>query len=264
MTSLNRISCFGCAVMAAAAFSLALGGCGEDPAPVVQLPPPAPPGPPPAPPKPAVTSVAQLMLDLAIDERVVMEEDQAPSTTADRVAVLEFFDAFVRGDTESIGTMLSSLDRMELDELADRPEWKKSIAGITEVTIETGPGPYGEKCALALFDVDDVYQPQLWYFTEGTDAYQFEAQASPPKVMDQLHGDDWITRWHELLEEEMQLASALDTDLELTKVDLDQGGAEYEDDEPTGGSPNRPGFGGGGAGKDRRPPPPKRKPPGAR
>jgi hypothetical protein len=251
--------------MAAAALALTVGGCSEEPAPVVQAQPAAPPAPPPAPPKPAVTPVAQLMVDLSIDERVVMDEDTAPATTEDRIAVLEFFDSFVRGDTESIGTMLSDLDRMELEELSRRPEWKSSIDGIIEVVIETGPGPYGEKCALALFDVDDVYQPQLWYFTEGTDAYQFEAQASPPNVMDQLHGDDWISRWHELLEEEMKLASALDSELELTKVDLDEGGAEYEEDEPRGGgSPNRPGFGGGGAGKDRRPPPPKRKPPGAR
>ena len=65
--------------------------------------PPPPPvvtrvAPPPPPPKPTVTPIDQLMVQLGIDERVQLLEEDAPAKEDDRRAVLEFFDAFARGD----------------------------------------------------------------------------------------------------------------------------------------------------------------------
>ena len=92
--------------MSAAAFCaivVGLAGCGEDPpppqAPVVQAEPP----PPPPPPAPKVTPVADLMAELGIDKRINLPEDKAPDNDPARIALLEFFDAFVRGDDSRAG-----------------------------------------------------------------------------------------------------------------------------------------------------------------
>ncbi|NNF41567.1 MAG: hypothetical protein HKO59_02430 [Phycisphaerales bacterium] len=250
-----------------ALLGLTLVGCGggEPEATVAVAPPPVRQAPPPAPPKPAVIPVSQLMTDLSIDERIVLPEDKAPRTTEERVAVLEFFDAFARGDTQTLGTMMSALDRMELEALRESGAWTPTIDGIAEVMVEAGPGPFDEKCVLALFEVDGEFQPQLWYYTQAdADGFSFEAAPTPPGVIDKLYGDDWIARWHELLAEEMALANALDAEFERTQVNLSQreGGSGPGGAAPAPGSPSRPGFGPGGGG-GRRPIGKKRKPPGA-
>ena len=73
--------------------------------------------------RPTVTPIAQLMTKLGIDERVALAEEHAPRTDAARKAVLVFFDSFARGDDQTLGSMLSSLDRMELGELVDSGAW---------------------------------------------------------------------------------------------------------------------------------------------
>lgn len=227
------------------------------------------PAPPPPPPAPTVTPVEQLMASLSIDERVVLPEGKAPDNDAERVAVLEFFDAFARGDTDTLGSMMSAFDRVELEALVEDGLWDKAVVGITEIAVETGDGPFGEHCALALFEVDGEIQPQLWYYTtEGVTA-RFDAVAQPPDIIDKLYGTDWITLWHELLEEEQLLANQLDIELERAPVVLAQGnrgGGGTPSGRPS--NPKSPGFGPspGGPGRtpDRRPAGKKRKPPGSR
>ena len=93
------------ALAGASVFALPmLGGC-SDPTPppqVVQAPPP-PPTPPPA---PTATPVSELMSRLDIDRRVSMPEEFAPATDGERVAVLKFYDAFVRGRADALRPML--------------------------------------------------------------------------------------------------------------------------------------------------------------
>jgi hypothetical protein len=245
---------------------LTLAGCGGEPEAQVTQRPVAAPAPPPPPPKPALTPVSQLMAQLSIDERIVLAEEDAPDNDPDRIAVLEFFDAFARGDVETLGTMMSALDQVELEALASSDVWEKTVDGIVEITLDTAPGPFGEKCALAVFEVETDFQPQLWYYTSSADGAQFEAAATPPDIMGKLHGEDWIAVWHQLLEEERLLANKLDVEIERAQVVLAQGSGGNNPGARAPSSPKKPGFGPspGGGKPDRRPPGKKRKPPGAR
>jgi hypothetical protein len=256
------------ALAGAGVLAIGLAGCEEEPAAQVVVAPPAAPPPPPPPPKPTVTPIADLMAQLSIDQRVVLPEDKAPDNDTDRIAVLTFFDAFARGDDETLGSMMSMLDRVELEALVTSGILESTASAITEIRLETGPSPYGQNCALAVFEVESDYQPQLWYYTAAPDSSSFDAAPAPPRIIDQLYGDDWITQWHTLLEDEIALANELDAELEPEQVYLKNsrgsGGASAG-----GGSPNAPGFApanpsGNPNGPHRRPPGKKRKPPGSR
>jgi hypothetical protein len=250
--------------IAGAAATCFLLGCKEKPAPQAIAPVVRSEAPPPPPPPPAVTPVATLMARLSIDERISLPEEKAPPTDAGRIAVLEFFDAFARGDVTALGTRLDTLDHQELDALAKTTAWRTTIDGINEIALETGKSPQGDDCVLALFDVGGAYQPQLWYYQAKDGEVRFESAPTPPGIMDQLYGTDWIARWHELIEKEQELANKLYDEVEMQKVALEEQGEESAEGEPRGGG-GRPGAApGGGGSPDRRKTPPKRKPPGAR
>ncbi len=90
----------------------AVTGCGSDeaePAAVVARNYTSPP-----PPPPKLTLISELMAQLGIDERVRLPEDKAPDNDEARRAVLEFFDAFARGDDQVVASMVSTADRLEL------------------------------------------------------------------------------------------------------------------------------------------------------
>lgn len=218
---------------------------------------------PPPPPPPAVKSVATLMEELRIDPRVVLPEDEAPATNEERIALLEFFDAFTRGDADTLGSMLSPLDRMELDAMVEAGVWDTATANVSSVEIQTGQNSLGQDCALAVIEVNWEFEPQLWYYTVEGDSRMFEAAPAPPGILDELSGD-WIAAWHRILEEEMALAMVPDEDLNPVQINLDEeeeqagsGGTSRG----TGGSPNStppPGRG------RRKPPSAPRRPPGPR
>ena len=192
---------------------MALVGCGSsqpDPV-VIPVSTPSRPKTPRTPPPPPTTSIAQLMLDLGIDDRVSLPEDMAPMTDPERKAVLEFFDSFARGDETALGSMLTKVDLDELDELVSSGAWTDATSKISGIDVQTGTSPAnGEPCALAVFYVDGGFQPQLWYYTVDRDGAEFDAVAAPPNLMDRLYGDDWIAAWFEILDEEMALADKPD------------------------------------------------------
>jgi hypothetical protein len=245
---------------ACATVGLLFAGCGSEPEPQTRAPRAAPPPAPRQAPASAVTPVADLMVQLSIDERVNLPEDEAPGNNPDRIAVLEFFDAFARGDADALRTMLPLADELELDALIESGAWAETIDGISEIGIETGAGPYDEKCALAVFEVDGDFQPQLWYYHSEDEGYQFDAAPTPPDMINKLYGDDWIALWHKILEEELALANKPDEDFDVPTVDLDTSesrGTSFGGGSSPGTTPNRPGGPPG-----RRPPPPPRRPPG--
>ena len=226
------------AMLAVSVLAAGLAGCAEEepPPPVAKKAPPPPPPPPP----PPIKTVADLMADLGIDDRVVMEESQAPASTEDRKALLTFFDAFVRGDDRSVGSMLSFTDQQSLQELVSSGAWGETTGDeIAQVTVQAGRAN-GLNCVLALFEVGSTYQPQLWYYTSMGSGYQFEAAPTPPNVVDRLSGN-WIESWHELLAEEALLAVTPDVEIEPIPEDEDV------DTRGSGGS-GVVGSGGGGGG----------------
>jgi hypothetical protein len=159
------------------------------------------------------------MTQLGIDERVRLAEDKAPPTDPARAAVLEFFDSFARGDATALGTMLSGLDRDELDQLVESGAWAEATSRIEEIRVETGRSPEGQDCALAVFYVADDFQPQLWYYTVGSDGAVFDAVAAPPNMMSKLSGSDWITAWFDILEQELALADKPDEEFAVPQKD---------------------------------------------
>lgn len=255
---------------------VAMTGCGSDEqeaAPVAYTPPPPPPVA-----APTVTPVQTLMSRLGIDERIEMEEEWAPDNDEGRIAVLEFFDAFARGDNQVLSSMLSTADRLELDALVETGDWTSTTSQISRIQIQAGYNPNdpktavdkGDACTVAMIFVGDNYQPQLWHFS--SDDYDegmvFNAGATPPGIMDRLTGTDWIAAWFGILADEEALANVPDEELIIAQKTYDTGG---EGGRSTGGSGANPGgppnplgpSGGGGNMPGRRKKPPgKRAPPG--
>ena len=257
--------------LACVAVIVAMTGCGsEEPetAPVVYTPPPPPP-----PAAPTVTPVQTLMSQLGIDERIEMEEEWAPDNDEGRIAVLEFFDAFARGDNTVVASMLSMADRMELDALVESGKWSSITAQISRIQIQAGYNPNdpktakskGDACTVAMIFVGTSFQPQLWHFS--SDDYDegmvFGAGATPPGIMDRLTGTDWIAAWFGILDEEWALADVPDEELFIAQKNYDTG----DDGESSGSGPDarpdNPMSPGGAPGLGRRKRPGgKRKPPG--
>lgn len=224
------------------------GGSEEDQAPVVKRTPVLPP----PPEKPTLTPVAQLMVELNIDKRVVLPEDKAPDNDPARKAVLLFFDAMARGNAESLKGMLSEPDKHELDALVASGQWKDTAAKIHEIDVETGMGE-SNQCALGIIEVgtgaQTAYEPQLWYYTFADDVVSFESAPTPPGIIDKLTGDK-IAVWHKILADELALADKPEDDVELAQVNLDAGDEPGGASQETGGKPSGPGGlrpGGGGA-----------------
>lgn len=239
-------------------------GCSEEaaPAPVVRTvaPPPAPP------PRPAVTPIADLMQLLGIDERVRLAEADAPATDIERKAVLEFFDAFARQDAKVLETRLALAEQYEIRNLVASGAWEEVTANIDRIVIETGHDPSGQPVSLAVFWVGDEFQPQMWFYrTDGLDPI-FNAAATPPDVMNRLHGSDLIAEWFRILEEEWALADAPDEEFRVDQVVLVDDSADRSSGAGPGGvGPNPMSPGGGGPnmpGRREKPKGPPRAPPG--
>ena len=217
---------------AALLLGFTLAGCGSsEPDAVAIAPAPSRPVALRTPAPPAVTPIAELMLELGIDERVSLPEDLAPMTNRERKAVLEFYDSFARGDSTSLASMLTMLDRDELDELVSSGAWADVTGKITRIEVQTGSSPHGLACALAVFYVAGDFQPQMWYYTVDDMDTQFEAVAAPPNLMDRLYGADWIAAWFEILDEEMALADKPDEEFvvpqQVVGDDSDRGSSSY-------------------------------------
>ncbi len=241
------------------ALLLALGCSAEEEPVVVARPAPVAAPPPPA---PTVTPVSELMAQHRIDERIVLPEDKAPDNTEDRLAILEFFDAFARGDQKSVGEMMSGADRIELEDLVASGRWQQATKDIERIELQTGTSEYGP-CVLAVITVDLDFQPQLWYYRGDSSGYTFEAAPSPPGILNLLSGTDWIASWHKILKEEMELANKPDEEFDVPQVNLDSGQTTSSGSASPGGG--RPGPTGAPPNRGRRPPsgtPPR--PPGIR
>lgn len=222
-----------------------LAACGEEPpppAPVVQAPPPDP-GPPPPPP---VTPISELMVQLGIDERVNLPEDKAPGTDAERIAVLKFCDAFVRGNHASVRPMLSFPDQLQLDLLVEDGTWTEAATLVSRVDVQTGRSPEGDDAMLAIFHTGLQFQPQLWLMEATRDEAVFDALPTPPDIMNRLSGDDWISAWFDVNAAEIARATEPDEEVVIPQQDFSEA-AEFDS---TGsgpgitpaGSPGSPGV----------------------
>jgi hypothetical protein len=245
MTSHNkRFPVFGAAAAVCALLGTGLSGCGSSSEPQASITPVRrAPAPPPPPARSSVTAVAELSAQMGIDERVQLREEKAPGSDPARTAVLEFFDSFARGDDTALGSMLSGLDRDELESLVDSGAWAETTSQIIQIDVETGRSPDGQACVFARFYVADDFHPQLWYYAVEADGARFDAVAAPPNMMDRLYGDDPIAIWFEILEQELALADKPDEEFVVPQKDLsdsDRGGYSGPSSSPAPSGPKNP------------------------
>ena len=205
-------------VVLAATVTIGLTGCGEDAEPVQVV--DTTPAPPPPPPPPSVTPISDLMAQYNIDQRISLEEEYAPSTDPSRIAVLQFFHAMVTADNIGMSSMLSSTDQEELSDIVDSGNFQNAVAGIGAVQLRSGITPNGDEAVVAIIQTTGEYQPQLWRFEADNFGTSFTSGPTPMNVMEQLSGTDWVGRWYELLDEELEIALRLDEEIEMPQRDL--------------------------------------------
>lgn len=234
------------AVAVASLAAAGLSGCGggdPPPPPVVMAPPPDP-GPPPPPP---VTPIETLMAQLGIDPRVRLPEAQAPGTDAERIAVLRFCDAFVRGNGDSVRPMLSMPDQFQFDRMVAAGEWPKAVEGVSRVDVRTGRSPEGDACMLAVFHTGLEFQPQLWLTEVRGEEATFDALPTPPDIMNRLSGSDWIAAWFEVNRAEIARADDPDEAVSIPQQDFSESAGTEADAGSgpgitPGGAPGAPGV----------------------
>ena len=204
----------------------------------------------PPPPPPPVQSVEQLCQELQIDSmRVRMSEEDAPSSTEARRGILIFFDAWLRGDDQTVSAMLGSEDRAEMMSMVDDGAWEKATEDLDAIFIRTGMSNTGDRCVLAIYEVGMDSQAQLWTYSGNGNAMVFEAVPTPPDMMSRLSGD-MISGWYSILQDEGDLWKVPDEQLDDLIAEEDE-----EEEKSGSGAVGLQGQGGGkGGGGGRRGP----------
>lgn len=189
-------------------------------------------------------TVDELMAEMQIDERVFLPEDGAPVTNQGRRGVLTFFDSWINGDHETVVGMLGPADGEELQAMVDDGQWASATGDqIDAVYITTGSSASGGRCVLAIYEVGELSQPQLWnYQPDGGGGLLLESVPTPPEMMGRINGDDLIAAWWKILAKEDSTWSVPDSDLNDLIIDEPESLASGSSG---GGNKRSPGGGGG-------------------
>jgi len=236
------------AVLAAAAASLSLAGCGEE-----ELPPPPPvvrtePPPPPPPPPPAIKSIAELMAELGIDPRVKLAERDAPNSTEKRIAVLLFWHQFATGNSDKAGAVMGDEDKVTLEALVANGGWSAVAANLEQIEVVCADD--GSNFAtLGIVRSGDDESPMLWECEMVADGGVFSAYPATPDIMQQLSGTNLIAAWRTYITELLAKAELPDEVIEIAQEDVQTTNVEGS------GGGGEGGGSGAGAPKMRRPVP---------
>ena len=211
MNQIPRINTSLLAVGVMLATSCLLSGCGGEDEPVKEVKKAAPKK---TQPVVKLMTIDELMNEMEIDDRLFVPEEEAPVTNQARRGVLTFFDSWVNGDHDTVLTMLGSADAQELQAMVDDGQWASATGDrIDAVYITTGSSAEGGRCVLAIYEIGQVSQPQLWNYREQGQGMLFESVATPPGMMSRLTGDDLIAAWWEVLAKENLAWDVPDADL---------------------------------------------------
>jgi len=218
---------------ACALFGIGCGGEEESKTKVVQERPKPPP-------KPKVKTVAKLAESLSIDSRVQLDENEAPRSEAQRIAILKFFDAMLKLDSDSLKSMMSFKDQLELDAMVNEG-LSSSMDEVSLVMLKTGNSPEGRPCVMAIYEIELEYQVQLWFIENTGQNFTFVAVETPPHLVEKLSGK-WITNYFEWKSKQAEIAQQPDEEIsygltgESTSSSGNKGG---------GSGPGPPGVPGG-------------------
>ncbi len=225
----------------------------EEPPPVVVEAPP----PPPPPPQP---TVEELMAKYNIDPRITIAADEIPvdeqspeNATKKLVAVLQFFDAMVRGSDAKLKPMLASADQAVLAELVQQGLFAPAAKAVSRVLIGCGNLQMGfesSEAVFALIQSGSGFEAQLWSFAPEGEGFVFTAAPTPPDVLMHLSGTKAgprIRQWGELIKAKLDEAKRPDEVIEMPSVDYTEpstetdagGGAPSQPSAPSGDEPGR-------------------------
>ena len=235
-----------------------LTSCGEEeappPPPVARVAPP----PPPPPPAPTIKSVAELMAENNIDPRVNLPETMAPNTNEKRVAVLKFWNAFAKGDSDYAGQHMAKVDGAVLAGLIKNGAWATTNAKLTAIEVQCKDDGEGF-ATFGLITSNNTEQPMLWDATMSNDEATFTAFPGTRDIMAHLSGEDSIGAWKTYINGLFEKYSNLpDVEIETPKADLqlaevEPAGMDASGGGGDGGTPVGPGGGSGGGAVRKRP-----------
>jgi len=161
-----------------------------------------------APPRPKARTIEQISESLSIDPRIQIEEHDAPKQEAQRIALLTFFDAMVRADADTLKSMMSFKDQLELDAMLNAG-LASSMDEVSLVLIKTGLSPEGKQCVMAIYEIGLNYQVQLWFVDDNGQGSSFVSAETPPNLVEKLSGN-WIDTYFEWKGKQTEIAQQPD------------------------------------------------------
>ena len=204
-----------------------------------------------APPKPVEKTIEQLTEMLNVDDRIILDESESPTSESQRTAMLKFFNAMIHADEQTLRNMLSFSDQLELKAMIDSG-FADQMDEVSLLMLKTGTDPDGVACVMAIYEIGHDYQVQMWFIESTDNSIVFSAAETPPNLVDQLSGN-WVDNYFVLQKKQEQVALQPDEDTsytlagELTSTDGSLG-------EDGGDSPGKPGGPGGPPGRPGGPP----------
>lgn len=206
------------------ALTLAITGCGSEPEPPVAAAPTYTP-PPPPPPAPRVTSISDLMAQLNIDNRIIFDESVAPDNDPARIAILEFFDGFARGDASAVASKLDPLDRRELTAMVESGQWRQASQGVESIWIyETGTASSSVSANDRMRAVEELLRKGNQLFDNPEEARQLlkDAMAMTDQELDDLSSTFGTPQWEQRLTELTQSLSSITAPVSASFYDGEQ------------------------------------------
>lgn len=200
-------------------------------------------------PKPKAKTTSDLKSELAIDNRILMEELESPRKEAAKRAVLTFFDAFLRADTQTLKTMMSFNEQLELDSMIENG-LVDMMSQVSLLQLQTGSSPESKETVLAVYEIDLDYQVQVWHYLETNGSFMFTAAETPPNLVNRLSGN-WLASYFDLKDKQTEIANQQDAESsyilagEASSEGSDRGQDPGVPRGPGPGGPSRPGPGRG-------------------
>ncbi len=220
--------------LAISVFGIGCGSEEEKPKPVVTQKPTTPE-------RPKAKTIEQLVTDLSIDNRIYLSENEAPRQESERIAILNFFNAMVQADLNSIKSMLSYSDHIELDTMA-KEDMTKYMDSVSLIELLTGESPEGTSCVMAIYEVGMDYQVQMWFYEGRGSDITFTAAETSPNLIEKLSGN-LVQNYFELKSKQAEIALQPDEETsyalagEITSTD----GSVGTDESRPGPPPSQPG-----------------------
>ena len=190
--------------------------------------------------KPKPKTIVQLMDELSIDNRILVDELEAPREEKSRIALLQFFDAMLKSDVASLKNSISMGDRIELEAMinAGLSEYMNTV---TRLDLKIGLDPSGSDCVMGVFEIGMDYQVQLWGFQFDGQKSTFTSMATQPNLVDTLSGN-WITSYFALIDKQTQIALQPDAGSSyILAGETDKETNSGSQDDGPSGPPSRPG-----------------------